>query len=348
MEIRIYNSALDLQGIIENQTSLLWRRCYFSPGDFELHAPVTADNVRMLQIGNLVALRGGDDAGIVEDFSFEESADKIEITAKGRFLAAYMGYRIIRGTMNIDTTAELAMRQLLGGASPIPLVEMGEVHGFPRSIAGQVTNKNLLSFMTKLAKAGTIGFRFRPDFRHKRIIFETYAGVDRSEGQCERSRVVFSEAYDNINGASYRVNDQSFANVAYVTGINAAGQEITLEVGDTESAGLSRREIYVDGSSVSAAGLTYEEFRAALRQEAQNTLNARAFSESFSCDTNAAGNFVYRTHYDLGDIVTVKKIRWGLSKALRITELQETYENGSMTVTPVFGTPLPTAIDWEE
>lgn len=347
MEIRVYNAALDLLGVLENQTSLLWFRTFFGPGSFELHAPVTGDNIRMLAVGNLVTMHGQADAGVIEDVEYEETSIKNEITAKGRFLSAYMGYRIIRGTVNLDTTIELAMRQLLSDAVPIPLVELGELHGFAARVSGQVVNKNLLSFMTKLAKAGNIGYRFRPDFRNKKIIFETYEGVDRSAGQALNNRVIFSEKYDNINRAGYRANDQSFANVAYVTGTDVNGEEITLVVGDTASAGLERREIYVDGSGVSASGLTDAEFRAALRQEAQNTLNAHAFCEAFSCDTNAQGNFAYRRNYDLGDIVTIKKDSWGMQRTLRITELQETYEYGSMTVTPVFGTPLPTAIDWE-
>lgn len=347
MEIRVYNAGMDLQGIIENQSSLLWRRSFFCPGTFELHAPITSCNIGLLKIGNLVTMYGQDEAGVIEDVEYEETYEKNEITAKGRFLTAYMGYRLIRGTVNLDTTIELAMRQLLSGVTPIPLVELGELHGFTARVTGQAANKNLLSFMTKLARAGNLGYRFRPDFRRKKIIFETYEGVDRSEAQTRNNRVTFSEKYDNINKVTYRANDQNFANVAYVSGTDAQGNEVTLVVGDTASTGLERREIFVDGSGISAAGITSEEFCAALRQEGQNTVNADAFCETFSCDTNAQGNFVYRKNYDLGDIVTIKKEAWGMQRTLRITELQEIYEYGSMTVMPTFGNPLPTAIDWE-
>ena len=348
MEIRIYNADLDLKGIIENQTSLLWCRKYFEPGTFELHVPITAFNLSVLTIGNLVTMYGQDDAGIIEDIQCEESLEKNEIVAQGRFLSAYMGYRLITGTVNIDSTVEVAMRTLLGNATPIPLVELGELNGFSETVTGQVTYKNLLNFMIKLAKAGNIGFRFRPDFNKKRIIFETYEGKNRSIEQSENNRVTFSENYDNLNQATYRANDQSYANVAYVVGKDTNDNQVMVVVGDTESEGLERREIYVDATGVNAADLSTEEFYAALRQEGQNTLNASAFSETFECDTNAQGNFIYRDNYDLGDIVTVKKASWGMQRSLRITELQETYEYGSMTVTPTLGNPLPTAIDWED
>lgn len=348
MEIRIYDKTLNLLGIIENQTSLLWMRRFFEPGSFELHAPITGHNLSWLRLGNLVTMHGQMDAGIIEDVRCEESNEKNEITVQGRFLSAYMGYRLIVGTVNINSTVEVAMRDLLQRCAPIPLVELGDLHGFARSVSGQVTNSNLLHFMKKLAKAGNIGYGFIPDFTNRKITFDTFQGVDRSAGQTENNRVTFSENYNNLNRAVYQENDQSYANVAYVYGKDDIENEVSVVVGDLSSTGLARREIYVDGSGVNAAELSEAEFYAKLRQEGQNTLNAKAMSESFECDTDANGNFIYRKNYDLGDIVTIWKAGWGIQRDLRITEILETYEHGTMTVTPTFGNPLPTAIDWSD
>lgn len=348
MEIRIYNQALNLLGIIENQTSLLWTRKFFEAGEFELHAPITAYNLSILQLGNLVTMHGQNEAGIIEDIQYEESNDKNEITAQGRFLTAYMSYRLIVGTVNIDSTIETAMRSLLQKCTAIPLVELGAFHGFAKTVSGQVTNANLLKFMKKLARAGNIGYRFTPDFTNKKITFDTFEGTNRSRSQADNNRVIFSENYDNLNRAVYQANDQSYANVAYVYGKDANENIVSVVVGDTNSTGLNRREIYVEGSGVNANELSTTEFYAKLRQEGQNTLNAKAMSESFECDTDASGNFVYKEDYDLGDIVTIRKAGWDMERDLRITEILETYEHGTMTVTPTFGNPLPTAIDWED
>lgn len=348
MEIRIYDRELNFQGIIENQTSLLWTRKYFEPGTFELHVPVTTYNTSLMQLGNLVTMHGQDDAGVIEDIQYEESVDKNEITAQGRFLSAYMEYRLIVGTVNINSTVEVAMRDLLQRCTAIPLVTLGALHGFTKTVDGQVTNVNLLTFMKKLAKAGNLGYIFRPDFTAKTITFDTYEGVDRRLSQTVNNRVVFSESYDNLAGVTYKANDQSYANVAYAYGKDADENEVSLVVGDTDATGLDRREIYVDGSGINATDLTADEYKAKLRQEAQNTLNAKAMSETFECDTYAEGNFTYRTHYDLGDIVTIHKAGWDIRRDLRITEILETYEYGTMTVTPTFGNPLATAIDWSD
>lgn len=348
MEVRIYDANLDLQGIIENQTSLLWNRQYFEPGDFELHCPITENNVKLLKRGNLVTMYGQDEAGVIEDIQMNEDPEDNEITASGRFLAAYMGYRIVKGTVNINSTIEVAMRDLLSNVTEIPRVELGTLKGFAETITGQVTYKNLLTYVQKLARAGNLGYRFRPDFNAKKIIFEIYQGVDRSQEQTSNSRVVFSEAYDNLNEVTYRINDQTFANVAYVLGEYTDGTQVIREVGDTTATGLDRREIFVDATGVDSEDITEAEYLAALDQEGWNELNSNALSETFECDTNATGNFVYRENYDLGDIVTVKKISWGMQDSLRITGLQETYEDGGLTVTPTLGDPLPTAMEWED
>ena len=73
-----------------------------------------------------------------------------------------------------------------------------------------------------------------------------------------------------------------------------------------------------------------------------------ALSETIECDTGADINFHYKTHYNLGDIVTVRKKRFGIQIDLRITEIKEIYERGIMKVSPVFGSPLAQAIDWSD
>ena len=218
MEIRIYNQEMDFQGVMENQTSLLWLRKYYEPGNFELYTPITEDNLRLTKLGNLIWMRGCKEAAVIEDRILEESDAKNEITVKGRFLSSYMDRRIIKGTVNFSGRAEVAMRQLLNEATPIPRVQLGELQGFEESVSFQVTYKNLLEYEKKLARGTGLGFRFRPDFDAKVIYFEVYRGVDRTAGQNINSRVIFSESYNNLNNTIYRENDQTHKNVAYVGG----------------------------------------------------------------------------------------------------------------------------------
>ena len=170
MEIRVYNAELYRVGQVENQTSLIWTRKFFEAGNFEIHAPITPKNLELFQTGNIVSIKGAKEAGVIEDIEKEESDIKNEITVKGRFLSSYTDRRIIYGTVNYDNAKiEVVMRTLLTSCAAIPLVELGELHGFDDRVSFQATYRNLQVVLTKIAKYGLIGYRFTPDFDEHKI-----------------------------------------------------------------------------------------------------------------------------------------------------------------------------------
>lgn len=346
MEVRIYRQDLFRIGQIENQTSLIWTRKFYEPGTFELHAPITDENLYLLQENNIIGKKGSAEAGIIEDIEKEESDIKNEITVKGRFLSSYMDRRLIKKTVNFSGEIEVAMRQLYSGAIPIPLVELGNLNGFTERAEFQVTMKNLLAYENKLSRAGAIGFRFRPDFVNHKIIFETYHGKDRTLSQHTNNRVIFSEDYNNLNNALYKYNNQNLKTFAVVGGQGEGDARTYYELGGGQ--GYDLREVFVDAKDINPDGMTAAQYKAALLQRAQETLNESIVSESLECETEAAINFTYKEDYDLGDIVTVRKKKWNLYMNQRITELSEVYEYGGMTVVPTFGDPLPEKIKWDE
>ena len=345
MEIRVYDRDLRFQGITENQTSLIWTRKYADVGCFELYAPITSDNLKLMQKGNIIWMRGCDDAGIIEDIKLEESNIKNEITVKGRFLSSYLDRKLIKGTVNYSGTYENAMRELYS-RDTIPLVELGELNGFDESVEFQVTYKNLLTYMQKLAKGSALGFRFRPNFNERKIVFEIYKGIDRTTAQHTNHRVIFSETYNNLNNTIYRENAQLFKNVAYVGGEGEGTARKVVIVGD--ATGLDRREMFVDAKDISSDGLSTAEYEALLRTRGEEALAKNLESSSFECDTGVDVNFQYKKHYDLGDVVTVRKKRWGITVNKRITEIREIYEFGGRRIEPTFGDALPEYIDWSD
>lgn len=344
MEIRIYRPDLYRSGQIENHTSLIWTRKFYEPGTFELHAPITDENLELLQPGNIVGKKGAEEAGVIEDIEKEESDIKNEITVKGRFLSSYTDRRLIKNTVNFSGFVEVAMRQLLQGVTPIPLVELGELHSFPEKVEFQATMKNLQEYLTKLSKTGQIGYKLTPDFVQRKLIFDTYKGKDRTIGQTENPRVIFSESYNNLNNAIYKYNNQKLKTYAVVGGEGEGSKRVYYTLGGGE--GLNLREVFVDAKDISSEGLTAAQYKAALLQRAQEKLNEAIVSESLECETEAEINFRYKEDYDLGDIVTVKKKKWGLYMDQRITELSEVYEYGGLYVVPTLGDPLPEKIDW--
>ena len=257
-----------------------------------------------------------------------------------------MDRRLIKQTVNFDGRVEVAMRNLLSGAVAIPLVELGELHGFTETVRFQATMKNLQSFETKLSKTGAIGYRFTPDFINKRIVFDLYQGKDRTFSQTTNNRVIFSEDYNNLNNALYKYNDQGLRTYAVVGGEGEGSSRVYVTIGS--GSGLGLRELFVDAKDIQSEGLTSAEYREALLQRGREALNEAIISESLECETEAAINFTYKEDYDLGDIVTIRKKKWGLYMNQRITELQEVYQYGSLTVVPTFGDPLPETVNFNE
>lgn len=349
MEVRVYSRDLRFQGVSENQTSISWHRKYFEPGEFEIHTPITPENVNLYRMGNIVWLQGAVEAGIIEDLRCEETNSINEITIKGRFLESYMDRRVIYPLVNFEGKTEVAMRNLVSNITyPFPYVELGTLKNYSHEVSFQVSWKNLLQFEQKLAMAANFGFRFKPDFNARKIFFEVYEGLDRTRSQHTRSFTEFSDDFDNINSAVYKINDQLEKTVAYVLGEGEGDSRKMVIVGDNQGIGYDRRELYVDAKDISSTDLTEAQYEAALIQRGIEKLNENMKSNSLECVTIPLGNFNYKKDYDLGDIVTTKKSNWNIGEDLRITEIEEVYEHGAMQVIPTLGNPLPTTLSMED
>jgi hypothetical protein len=312
-----------------------------------LITPLTQENLKLTELGNLVWKRGSNEAAVVEDRIIEETAMRSQIEVNGRFISSYMDRRLIRPKVTFSGYVEVAMRKLLSDAVAIPRVYLGTLNNFTETVSFQATYKNLLEYETKLSKCSNIGFRFRPDFNEKKIYFETYKGVDRSRSQGVNHRVLFSENYDNLNEISLRENEQLMKNVVYIGGTGQNDERIYVSYGN--ATGLERRELFVDARDITREeGMTDAQYEEKLIQRGHEKNTSYQRVDTISCATNANANFVYKTDYDLGDIVTVLKKDWGISVDLRITEIAEIYERGVMKVSPVFGDALPETIDWRD
>lgn len=347
MEIRFYTPEMNFIGVMENQTSFVWRRKFYEPGEFRLYAPITEENLILTALGNLVWMRGHSEAAVIEGRIAEDTAYHSRLEVTGRFLSSYMDRRLIRPTVSFSGLAEVAMRQLLAGVEQIPLVELGTLNGFTEEVSFQATYKNLLTYETKLSRTSGIGYRFRPDFNAKRIYFETYKGINRTRSQGVNNRVIFSESYDNLNEMTYQENRKLLKNVVYIGGQGSGGDRIYVSIGS--ETGLERRELFVDARDLTQEeGMTDAQYREKLLQRGYEKLEEYQETNSVSCLTDANANFQYRVNYDLGDIVTVHKKQWGISADMRITEVEEIYEKGILQVSPVFGSPLPETVDWRD
>lgn len=347
MDLYIYSPDIEQQGVIDGSASLRWRRRYFVPGEFELHAPATADNIALLAEDNIIHRLDRQEAGIIEGITLQaaQNGDGDEIVATGRMGSSALDRRIITPTISFSGAVEDAMRKIVSDnaitARPLPHLVLGTAAGLTPTANFQVTYKTVLAACEALGQAAPLGFRVRLDVPNRQWVFEVYAGTDHSIIQSVNPWVVFSSENENISKPSYVKDTTGYANFAYVGGEGDGSARTIVTVDRT--GGEPRRELWVDAKDLQKGTLSDTDYQAQLIQRGLEKLAAVVKTESFSAAAVDTENFRYLTDWDLGDIVSMEK--WGILLNQRITEVEEVYENSVETVTPTLGTPLPETLN---
>lgn len=325
--------------------SLRWRPMYDKIGEFELHTSPSL--FAKVKCGQLI-LRPDRPKETVKVEGIDIESGNLIIT--GRFLTCIMEDAGIRNIYNFDCPIEEAMRTLVkeqyGRVTRALPVKLSAAGGFTQTIQCQVSLKNLFTVLAAMAKAGGLGFRVYADPAVQALFFEVYEGVDRTEGQEENARVTFSNAYFNIDDPKYQENEANYKNYAIVCGAGEGLDRTIVEVDRTN--GEDRRELLVDARDLSQGEQTEDEYKAILTQRGYDKLDEHNRIQSFEAGIKSSSQFRYTEDWNLGDIVTGRQTEWGVSMDQRVTEVEEIYENDTMTVVPTLGTPAPETYNLED
>lgn len=189
-----------------------------------------------------------------------------------------------------------------------------------------------MTIETALATRGNVTREVIEDVTSLR--FDLYSGLDRTDTQSTNPRVVFNYLQDHIDSESYLFSNKELKTACEVmTGVGGAD---VYRGGDASLTGLSRRVMSYDGGepeykkdkptypgkNASAADQTkYEsdlaewqtekaqidaEFKADAEDDALRALKKQRRVSLFSGDISPLAPYVYKTHYDLGDLVTLR------------------------------------------
>ena len=134
-------------------------RKYYECGTFELHAPATEKNIRLLQPGNVIRPKGKDEAAVIRgDQTEEESTLVNEVVRNGYFLPIYFNDRLTGPMFTFNGTCEDAMRYMINRMAAVPLLEVAPGIGDATKITFQATYKNVLTYP---GKRGPCCYRYR-------------------------------------------------------------------------------------------------------------------------------------------------------------------------------------------
>lgn len=363
MELYVYSSEMELQGIVEKIASLIWTRRYWSCGEFKLLVPFTEEHSRMLVKNNIIMKRGDDEAAQIRYVHITKNSQGLEeIEVQGKFLIAWIGKRIIKKQIiTNDTTQNILYRIVRENvtnpadtARKIPDVSIATddedtESGVIDYTSEQYTNAQLAA--ETAAKAAKLGIRMRTDARTGAHVFSVYEGRDLTAGNTAgNAPCIFSQEFDNIVEQEYTNSVENLKTTAFVGGEEKEGVACKVaEVGGS-AAGLAREEVFINATDIvqeyedddgTQVTLTDTEYLALLSARGAEELEQYAETLSFGSKINTFANLIYRTDYDLGDRVTCVNKRWGIRIDVRITEIAETYQNNVEEIDITFGESLP-------
>ena len=363
MELYVYSSEMELQGIVEKIASLIWTRRYWSCGEFKLLVPFTEEHSRMLVKNNIIMKRGDDEAAQIRYVSITKNSQGLEeIEVQGKFLITWIGKRIIKKQIiTNDTTQNILYRIVRENvanpadtARKIPDVSIATddedtESGVIDYTSEQYTNAQLAA--ETAAKAAKLGIRMRTDARTGAHVFSVYEGRDLTAGNTAgNAPCIFSQEFDNIVEQEYTNSVENLKTTAFVGGEEKEGvARKVAEVGGS-AAGLAREEVFINATDIvqeyedddgEQVTLTDTEYLALLSARGAEELEQYAETLSFGSKINTFANLIYRTDYDLGDRVTCVNKRWGIRIDVRITEIAETYQNNVEEIDITFGESLP-------
>lgn len=348
MEIYVFDKDMNRLGLIDGYLSFRWIRKYSHSGEFELMAPINPTNTTLLQEGNRIFKSDDTEIGIIGYNKMDLDKDYQEIiVVKGLFATGLLNRRIIYNTADISDTHESVIRQLITDNVIAPVntnrilaeFDLGAALGTLESLEYQPSAKNLLNEIEQLAADAGLGIRTDVSFALNKLIFNLYQGLDRSTNQNVNSRAIFSKEFENVNSQTYITSKLDYRNNALIV---ASDRIIEL---NPELTGLERREMLVDASGLAKGTLTDEQFIALLLDNARIKIAQYPVVETFDSVINAESNLIYKTDYDVGDIVTCMSKSWGLTVHPRIEEIEEVYDSNGKTLYATFGKGLPTIMD---
>lgn len=350
MNVYVFNKDLQMIGVVDAFTSLIWTTRYFEKGDFELYLPASEEHTALLQKDCYLVREKDIHGNRLENVMIIRNILLVTDVEEGDYLAV-SGYdlkellqrRIIWEQTTLNGYVEAAIRRVIteNAISPkqpervIPRLKLLGFDGYLDRMEKQVTGENLYDFLVTTCK--TYGFGWEIYVDGEDFIFIMTRGTDRTYNQTDYPPVIFSDEYDNLLSTSYQYNKDAYKNVALVAGEGEGTNRKTRVVGT--ASGLDRYELFVDARSTSSndGEIEESEYQGLLDEAGSEALADCREIENFEGKIESGTNFVFGKDYFLGDVVEVVN-RYGIHGTPRITGVIESVDSNGITTIPIYST----------
>jgi hypothetical protein len=341
MQLYIKNKSFETIALIDEYTSVIWTKRYFTCGDFELYLPVTSKLLEILAIGNYVYRLDDDEVMVIEKIEITTDAETGNyLIVSGRSLGSIIGRRIVWNMTSFDMPVGDIIKYLLNANVINPTITERKIDNFSfidntsssQKIQKQITGDNLLTAIETLCT--TYGYGWKVKLIDNSFEFELYEGTDRSYNQAANPYVVFSPEFDNLINSKYNLDSTTFANVALVAGEGEGVARKRQSVGN--ASGLDRYEIYVEANDMSTNSeetISASQYETMLKERGLEKLAEATATEAFEGDVEST--YAYKTDWNIGDIVQIEN-EFGITATSRIIEVIEAEDASGHKIIPTF------------
>ncbi len=378
MELRVFDKTIEPLGLIDEMASLLWHTKYFDVGTFNLLAPITDNNKRLLVEGNIIVKHDGKrevtdgNGGIwrraaqityIHITKDENGLEQIE--AQGYMLSQWLNKRCISPQIVATATNQSIINTMVknncgsnaSARRQFPrfiMLAQETIAGSAVEYANEVYAKLGLEVKAR-AQAGKLGYDILINERSRQYGFYLYKGKDLTAKNSEgNTPCIFSRDFDNVNEQEYTASIENCGNFIYIQGAaDDNGNQPVTTVDGAGAAGFDLVEVFCDATDIARKYQSGEtEITIPLNTYLQ-MLKTRAAAElenygkiiNFVSTINTNSNLKFKEDFDLGDRITCKETKWGIQIDARITEVTETYQKGAEEIEATFGDSLPTLVD---
>lgn len=348
-EVLVLSSSMQRLAVLERFLSLQWVRRWQQANEFSLHMLRGMPGSEYLVEDNMLqVLRNGavEFTALIEhgELSLDENGRVSEVwQIKG---GDVIGRRICLPPAGLahderSGAAETVMKGYVAAnvISPadanrtISLVSNEADSARGASITARARYEALADKLEECARAGGIGWELVGTATG--LEFRIVPGVDRSAAQSTNPPIIFSPDFGNLKMLGYQWSMLSRATLAYVAGQGegAARQIEVVYDGATTPSGTARREAFVDARDLDSSAKLLDRGRAKLSEQGPK--------ERLEAQILTVGPFQYRQDWDLGDVVTVRNMEWGILAHLRVAEVRVSLDAGKPEQIEVaFGAPV--------
>lgn len=336
----IMNTSFERLAVIDDYTSLIWTKRYYTTGDFELCVPVDQVNTSLFQKHYYIVRDDDDDVGIIEDIKIIKNSDGEELMIiSGRFLSSIIGRRIVAVQTNVSGRIDSCINTLITQNIINPSVAARKInnfvlgtYSFGTSLEAQYTGDNLLTVIEGLCETYGLGFKVTLNSSNQ-FVFTLYEGVDHTYDQSVNPWVIFSDQYDNLVSSEYEENYKDMVTAVLVAGEGEGTERKTAWV-TSGATGINRFELFYDQRNLTSELVSTEEYLAMLQEAGKPLLTT--YTQGFAGD--AYFDEDDNKNVGIGDLVVIENTKWNVHVNSRIVEMIESVsESGEHKFIPTFG-----------